>query len=119
MALRNFTGESAADSVATHTINIPDGTQSVDFKSLTVSTRGADQAADIKVAITDGGRERWIVWLRNAQIHGGHFDSIGKIIMANTPSTLQITTTAAGAGSIVVVSCVVDADVNTNAGLDQ
>jgi hypothetical protein len=119
MALRNFTGESGANAAAVHTISIPEGTTSADFRSLTVSTRGADQAADIKIAITDSGRERWIVWLRNAQIHGGHFSNIGKIILANTPSTLTITTGAAGAGSIVVVSCVFEASVNTNAGLDQ
>jgi len=119
MALRNFTGESAADSVATHTISIPEGSTVANFKSLTVSTRGADQGADIKVAITDSGHERWIVWLREAVIHGGHFDHIGNIILANTPSTLTITTGAGGASCIVVVSCVFEANVNPNAGLDQ
>ena len=119
MALRNYTGESGADAAATHTINIPAGSNVANFKSLTVSTRGADQAADIKIAITDGGRERWIVWLRNAQIHGGHFANIGNIILANSPSSLTITTGAAGAGSIVVVSCVVEALVNPNARLDE
>ena len=105
MPLRNFTGESAANTAKTHSISV--GTVgSVNFKSLTISTRGADQAADIKIAITDGGRERWIVWLRESQIHGAHFSEIGDIILANTPSTLEITTGAAGTGCIIVISCV-------------
>ena len=119
MALRNFTGESAADAAASHSISVPTGTTVADFKSLTVSTRGADLAADIKIAITDGGRERWIAYLRSGQIHAAHFSDIGNIILANTPSTLGITTGAGGAGCIVVTSAVVDAKVNENAGQDS
>jgi hypothetical protein len=119
MALRNFTGESTADNPASHSISVPAGTVSVDFKSLTVYTRAADIAADVKVAITDGGRERWVCYLRSGQVHAAHFNDIGEIILANTPSTLGITTSTGGASVIVGVSCVVEAKVNANAGQDS
>ena len=104
--LRNFTGESGADAAATHSIAVPDGTVSVFFQSLTVSTRGGDIGADVKIAITDGGRERWIVYLRSGKVYSGHFDSIGNIQLSNSPSSLGITTSAGGTGCIVVVSAV-------------
>jgi len=119
MALRNYTGESGANAAATHTINIPDGSNVANFKSLTVSTYGADIGADVKIAITDGGRERWVAYLRSAKVFGEHFVNIGNIILANSPSTLQITTTGGGGSCIVVVSCVVEALVNPNARLDE
>jgi hypothetical protein len=119
VALRNFTGESGADAAGNHSISVPTGTTSVHFQSLTVSTRGADIGADVKVAITDGGRERWIAYLRSGQIHAAHFNDIGKIILANNPSTLGITTGAGGAACIVVVSAVVEANVNPNFGDDS
>ena len=117
--LRNFTGESGANAAGTHSISVPTGTNYVYFKSLTVSTRGADIGADVKIAITDGGRERWIAYLRSGQVHAAHFNDIGKIILANTPSSLGITTGAGGAGCIVVTSAVVEASVNANAGQDS
>lgn len=106
--LRNFTGESTADAAATHAISIPTGTNLVTFQSLTISTRGADIAADVKVAITVNAREVWIAWLRSGQIHGGHFANIGDIAVDG--KALGITTVAGGASCIVVTSAVVKAN---------
>lgn len=119
MALRNFFGESGTNAAATHTIPLPDGCTHADFRSLTISTHGGDVAADVEISILDGGRKRWGAWLRSDKLYGAHFSLIGKIILANKPTTLQIYTGAGGANVIVSVACVIEANVNENAGSDS
>lgn len=100
MALRNITGESGVDAAAEHSVPIKSDTNRVDFDSLTISTRGADIAADVKIAIKDGNRERWVAYLRSAQIFGGHFNDIGEIIITNGSCSIE---TSSGGGSVIVV----------------
>ena len=104
-----YTAEcSAADGATTHTIPMPGDTRWVKIESLTVSTRGADIAADISITIQDVQPyktiERWRVWLRNAQIFGGHFASIGTVHIEN--GIMRIHVDAGGAGVITDLSCV-------------
>lgn len=106
MALRNFTGESAVNTAKTHDLTIPEGSNFAKFFSLTISSRGGDISEDTKIAITDSGRERWIFYMRSGGTGRAHFTKLGKIILANTPTSLQITTAAAGADVIIVVSAV-------------
>ena len=100
-----FTGESSAANTAhTHVLGISGDTEWVDIKSLTVSSRGGDISADVGVTIYDNNTERWTVWLRSAQIFGGHFPNIGIIPIKN--NIMKIHTDAGGANVIVAVSCV-------------
>ena len=99
-----YTSESTANATKTHILNIPGKTKWVDVKSLTISTRGADVAADISITIQDDGAPRWKVWLRSAQIFGGHFPNIGVIPLSS--GKMKIVTAAGGSGVIVTVSCV-------------
>lgn len=105
MALRNIFGESSANASATHSVSFDTSTTNrIKFHSLTITTRAANIGADVKVSILDGARERWVAYLRSGQIYGMHFDNIGEIIIAN--GACSITTSAGGAGCIVVTSAV-------------
>jgi hypothetical protein len=44
------------------------------IKSLTISTGGADLAADCSVIIEDNDVDVWKVELRSGKVFGGHFD---------------------------------------------
>ncbi len=100
----SFTGESAVNTAKTHTLDTPSTTDWVDIKSLTITTRGGDIAADISIKIQDNGVDRWIAWLRSGKIYGAHFSDID-VIKLNS-GVLQIVTAAGGADVVVVVSCV-------------
>jgi hypothetical protein len=105
MALRNLVGESAAGAAASYPIGVPTGSHKATFDSLTISTKGADVSADIKVSIIDGARTRWAAYLRNGQIYGAHFNDIGDIQLNN--DTLTVATTSGGAGVIVATAAVI------------
>jgi len=104
-----YTAEcSAADGPAIHTIPMPADTRYVDITSLTISTRGADVSNDISVIIQDVQPyttiSRWQVWLRSAQIFGGHFASIGMIPIEH--GNMQISTANGGTGVITILTVV-------------
>lgn len=100
-----FTGECSASNTAnTHTLGVPGDTAWVDITSLTISSRGGDISADVKVTIYDNNTERWSVSLRSGQVFGGHFSNIGIIPIKN--GVMKIHTDAGGASVYMVVSCV-------------
>jgi protein subunit release factor B len=104
MALKNYTGESADNTAGTHTLDTISGVNCADFKSLTVSVRGANAGADIKIAIVDDGIDRWVAWIRSGSVPRPMTLLPGQIITRG--NTLTITTGAGGTGCIVVVSAV-------------
>jgi len=106
MALRNLWSESTAGQPKSHVINVPTGSKIAYFDSLTVSTHGADVAADVGITIVNNGRTKWGAWLRSAQIYGAHFSDIGDIEL--TSNDLTVETTSGGAGVIVSVAAVVN-----------
>ena len=98
-----FTGESTADATGTHALGKPGNTHWVDIKSLTIGTRGADVAKDVKIEIKDGAEARWVGYLRSAKEFGKEFSDIGMVKMTDA---FTIVTSAAGAAAITLVSCV-------------
>lgn len=108
MITRTLVGDSAANTAKTHTITQPTGnkgTKDIEIRSLTVSTAGADIAADTTISIQDNAVEIWRVELRSGKVFGGHFR------FDDYPLTIRdgdctIVTDAAGASVIVSVSVV-------------
>lgn len=97
-----FTGISAANAAKTHTVTLPTGKE-IFVHTLTVSTSGADIAADCTIAIKDNAVSVWEVELRAGQLFGGHFDFSSCPIPIRA-GDLTVVTDAAGAGCLVTVS---------------
>ena len=98
-----YTGESTADATGTHALGTVGQTYWVDIKSLTISTRGADVAKDVKIEIKDASEARWVGYLRSGKEFGKEFSDIGMVKMTDA---FTIVTSAVGAAGIAVVSCV-------------
>jgi len=105
MKRMTFTGDSAANTEKTHALGTPGNTAFVDIKSLNVSTRGGDVAADASIQIKDGGTARWVAYLRDDKEFGKNFTNLGMIEMTDA---FTILTDDAGSGVIVTVSCIYD-----------
>jgi hypothetical protein len=105
-----MTGDSAANTAKTHTITAPavnSGTskkKKVVIHSITVSTKGADIAADVGVLLTKANGETWNVELRSGKVFGGHFNFDHPIDCGHGDVTI---TTDAGGASVVVTTSVV------------
>ncbi len=111
MALKNFVGESLANTIGTHSLDIPDNITYANFQSLTISIRADDFGADTRIQILDDGAARWEAWIRT-----GAVAATGQTVFEFKPgeiisrgNTLQITTGAAGGTCIVVVSAIYNA----------
>lgn len=98
-----YTDESSANTSKTHTPQVPTNTEYINFESLTISTRGADVAADVGIAIKDGSNTVWKAWLRSGQVFGAHFANIGTIPFKGV---MTIVTDQGGSSVVVVTSCV-------------
>ena len=105
-----FTAESSAADMGTwHTLGIPGDTTMVDIKSLTVSSRAGDVAADVGITLLDSaaaqsGSVRWKSGLRSAKEWGNYYPNIGMIKITN--GGLQLHTDRGGTSVLMVVSCV-------------
>jgi hypothetical protein len=74
------------------------------IKSLTVSTSGADIAADISVIIEDNDVDVWKCILRSGQVYGGHFDFGKGLPIRNGDCDIDVS--AGGALVVTTVSVV-------------
>lgn len=97
------TADSTANTAQTLTLTAPKvnnttgNTRYLLLHSLTVSTSGADLAADMGVKITTGSGQTWNVELRSGKVFGGHFEFSHPIV-----SRGDITIVADAGGALVV-----------------
>lgn len=70
---------------------------------ITVSTKGADIAADIVVTITNAASETYIINMRSGQVYGV-VENFDQPIVSR--GTLTVTATAGGAGCISTIAAV-------------
>lgn len=97
------TNDSAANTAKTTTITKPTGKE-IYIHTLTVSTGGADLAADCSIVINDNAVAVWKVEFRAGQIFGGHFDfSSCPIPVRSGDATIVVD---AGGASVVTTTSV-------------
>ena len=111
MALKNFVGQSVANTLTTHNLDIPTGSNVADFVNLTISIKGGATAADFAVQILDDAVVRYEFWVESGvaaataktvwEMHPGEI-----IVRGDNGAGLQVKTGAAGGTCVVIVSAV-------------
>lgn len=114
MALKNYVGESVANTAKTHNLDVPTEATVADFTNLTISIRGGATAADFEIRILDDGIVRYEFWIESGvaaataktvwEMHPGKIK-----IRGDSGAGLQIVTGEGGGTCVVVVSAVYDA----------
>ena len=102
--INSTVGTSSANSAKTTTITMPSNKKRIFIRNLTLTTKGADIAADVTIDIKDNGTTVWSAALRSGKVFGGIWDFNKGLPIRNGDCTIVVA--AGGAGVITVTSII-------------